>query len=71
MGKCKLFALLSSINIQQKNYSAHQEKSGAQQHKKPQARKTRHKEKNNDRMIVERQRKGVKLSMMKKRDVST
>jgi hypothetical protein len=50
---------------------AHQKKSGAQQHKKPQERKTRQNEKKNDRMIVERQTKGIKLSMMKKKDVST
>ena len=40
---------------------------GAQQHKKTQERKTRHDEKNKDRMIIQRQRKGVKLRMMKKR----
>ena len=33
--------------------------------------KTRHNEKNNDRMIIERQMKGIELSMMKKKDVST
>ena len=44
---------------------------GTQQHKKPQERKTRDNAKNNDRMIIKRQTKGVELSMMKEKDVST